>query len=270
MEKKTDSWFMPVATAVAVVAAIALAFIGSGALGGTEVSDAAGGTLSSDATPLAPASTAFSIWSVIYVGLALYAVYQILPAQRASTRHAKLRPWAALSALLNAGWLAVVQADSIWGSAIVIVVLLLVLLWILVILRSDESSTMVDTVITDGTFGLYLGWVTVAAASNIAALVASTDLEEFIEQDWAAIGILIIVAAAGIGLALYTRGRITPALAISWGLAWVAVGRTSGEFESQSLVWAAAIAAALVLISAIAVRIGNERKANQTGVRRRR
>ena len=84
MEKKTNSWFMPITTAVAVVVAIGLAFIGSGALGGTAVSDAAGGALLADATPLAPASTAFSIWSVIYVGLAVYAVYQLLPAQRDS------------------------------------------------------------------------------------------------------------------------------------------------------------------------------------------
>ena len=263
MDNKTNSWFMPITTAVAVVVAIGLAFIGSGALGGTAVSDAAGGALSADATPLAPASTAFSIWSVIYVGLAVYAVYQLLPAQRDSKRHARLRPWAALSALLNAGWLAVVQADSVGGSTIVIAVLLLVLLWILVILRSEKPSSIPDMVITYGTFGLYLGWVTVATTSNIAAFLASTDLEEFIEQTWVAIIILGIVAAAGISLALYSRGRIAPALAISWGLAWVAVGRTEGEFESQPLVWTAAIAAAMVLVSTIAIRANAERETAQ-------
>lgn len=152
------------------------------------------------------------------------------------------------------------QADSVGGSTIVIAVLLLVLLWILVILRSDKPSSITDMVITDGTFGLYLGWVTVATTSNIAAFLASTDLEEFIEQDGVTIGILGIVEAAGIGLAPYTRGRIAPALAISWGLAWVAVGRTEGDFESQTLVWSAAIASALVLVTATAARFSAERR----------
>lgn len=43
MEKQKDSWFIPIATLIAVGAAIVLAFIGSGELGGTEVDEAAGG-----------------------------------------------------------------------------------------------------------------------------------------------------------------------------------------------------------------------------------
>src|SRR5690625_7351023 len=124
MEHKVNSWFMPIVTIVAVVVAVVLAFVGSGALGGTPVSEAAGGALSADATPFAPGGPAFSIWSVIYLGLAAYAVYQLLPKQRASTRHARLRPWACASVLFNSAWTGVVQLDSLWGSGGVNVVVL--------------------------------------------------------------------------------------------------------------------------------------------------
>ncbi len=265
MEQRVNSWFMPIVTVVAVLAAIVLAFIGSGAMGGTEVSEAAGGALSADATPFAPDGPAFSIWSVIYAGLVLYTIYQLLPKQRASARHARLRPWAALSALLNAAWLGVVQLDSIWGSVIVIVILLLVLIRILLILLSGKPSTNTDRIITDGTFGLYLGWVTVATVANTAALIADvTGIDTFTGWEWAAVAVIAVVAAIGIGLEIFNQGRIAPALSISWGLAWIAVGRTSGEFESPILVWAAGIAAALVLITAIWTRITVERRSAKT------
>lgn len=260
MEQKVNAWFMPVVTILAVVGAIALAFLGSGALGGTPVNEAAGGALDADATPFAPDGPAFSIWSVIYLGLALYAVYQLLPRQRASVRHADLRPWAVLSALLNAAWIGVVQAGSVWGSVLVILALLVVLIRIIMILRKTRPATKTDAIFTDGTFGLYLGWVCVATTANIAALVATTGLETFPGWQWVAVAVIGLVMAIGLGLAVYTRGRIAPALAISWGLVWVAVARTSGQFESPSIVWAAAIAAAVVLVGTIGLRIAAERQ----------
>ena len=118
-----------------------------------------------------------------------------------------------------------------------IVVLLVVLIRILFILRTDEPSTKTDMLVTDGTYGLYLGWVTVATTSNIAAAIAdATGLDTFDGWEWAAAGILAVVAAIGLGLGVYTRGRIAPALSITWGLIWVAIGRTSGDFESLTLV----------------------------------
>ena len=49
-------------------------------------------------------------------------------------------------------------------------------------------------------------------------------------------------------------GGASPALATSWGLAWIAVARTGGRFDSDTLVWTAAAAAAVVLLVAVARR----------------
>lgn len=246
---------MPIATVVAVIAAIIVSFIGSGALGGTPVSEAADGALSADATPFAPDGPAFSIWSVIYLGLIVYAIYQMLPAPRKSVRQAALRPWAALSALLNAVWILVVQADSVLGSVAVIVVLLAVLIRVFLILLKMAPSSRVDMLVTDGTFGLYLGWVCVATTANTAAFVATLGLDTFPGWEWVAVGVIAAVVAIAIFVTGFSQGRIAPGLAIAWGLAWIAVARTTGEFASTILVWAAGLAAAAVLLSAITIRV---------------
>ena len=59
--------------------------VGLGVLG-TAVEDSSEGALAADATLLAPAGPAFSIWSLVYVGLAAYTIWQWLPGPATSPR----------------------------------------------------------------------------------------------------------------------------------------------------------------------------------------
>ena len=70
---------------VAEIGCILGTLVGVGVLG-TRVEESSGGALAADATLLAPASPAFSIWSVIYGGLAAYTIWQWLPANTANIR----------------------------------------------------------------------------------------------------------------------------------------------------------------------------------------
>ena len=109
-----------VVVAVSVAAAIVLAFIGSGALGGTAIQDAAGGALSSEATVLGPSGPAFSIWSVIYAGLAGYTIWQALPSQAGGELHRRIGYGVAVSAALNALWIGSVQWGQVFLSLVII------------------------------------------------------------------------------------------------------------------------------------------------------
>lgn len=245
----------PLLTAGAMVIAIAGAFLGSGAVVGTPVQDAADGWLSADGTILAPGSGAFSIWSVIYLGLMLYAVVQFLPSRRNDVLHRKLRGWAAASGLLNALWLGVVQLGLLGLSVVVIAALLAVLCVVLSILRSNPEANLLDKIAVGGTFGLYLGWVSVATVANVSALLASSGFTAFgLPVPVIAGVVLLIVAAIGVANAIYSRGRLGPGLALAWGLAWITVGRTDGGLESAPVAVTAAIAAAIVLVAVVAVR----------------
>lgn len=237
--------------------AIVAAFIGSGAAGGTPIQDAAGGWLDADSTLIAPARSAFGIWSVIYTGMLAYAIYQVLPGQRTSARHRRIGYAVAASLVLNAVWIGVVQLDLLWASLPVIVVLLAVLAWLFVQLRRMPPSGVVDAIVTDGSIGLYLGWVVVATAANATAVLQAAGFDGWglAPEAWA-IAVIVAAAAVGVGLAWWGRGRIAPALSLSWGLAWVAVGRLTDEPESAATGIAAAIAAAVVIVVTLVVRIG--------------
>ena len=64
----------------------------------------------------------------------------------------------------------------------------------------------------------------------------------------------IIAGVVGVILAVGLGGRLAPAIALSWGLAWVAVARVSDSPESTVVAGTAAIAAVITLGSAVAVR----------------
>jgi hypothetical protein len=250
-----------VVVVVGAVLAIVLAAFGSGAFGGTSVSGASGGALSADATPIAPATTAFSIWSVIYAGLVAYAVYQALPGQRAVDRHRRLGYWVAASMLLNAAWLfAAVQLGQVWLSVVVIVALLAVLVRIFLLVVRTPTRSRVDAVVTDGTMGLYLGWVSVATAANIAAALVESGFGGFGLPSgvWSTV-VLAVAGLSGVAVAVAGRGRIAPMLSLVWGLAWVAVGRFSGQPLDVAAGVTALVAAVVVLVAVVVLRVRAER-----------
>ncbi len=253
-------WAMPIITLIVTAFAIFTAFLGSGAIGGTPIAEAAGGSLSADATPLAPAGAAFGIWSVIYAGLAGYAIWQLFPAAKRSPRQKHLRPWALLSVILNAVWIWTVQFDQLWASVLVITVLLAVLIRIMYILGEPRAGGWPDLILTEATFGLYFGWVLVATFANIFAFLADAGLDIFTDIP-VGVGGIVLAGLIGVVTAIVDGGRIAPALATSWGLAWIAVGRTTGGYESQLLVVIAAAASAIVLLTAL-IAWALRRKAN--------
>lgn len=217
------------------------AFIGSGRLGGTPIEQASGGWFASDATPVAPAGPAFAIWSLVYLGLACLAVWQL---RSDSPRLARVRPHIALGALLNLAWIGAVQLGWIVLSLPLILAILAVLFTALLRLR-DAPGGRWEAIVLDGVLGVYLGWVTVAAVANATALAWSFGYrgEPLGESGYAIAAVLVaLLLALATSLAF---ARIAPALASVWALAWIAVARAGTD---PAIAWAAA-AAGLVLLA---------------------
>ncbi len=235
-----------VVTASAVFMVVGTLF-GIGVIG-TRVEESAGGSLSATATLLAPAVRAFSIWSVIYAGLIAYVVWQWLPSQTASPRARRIGWLAAASMVLNGVWLLVTQVGQLWLSVVVIVALAVVLGLLMQRLGRPRNTGAVEKLVVDGTFGLYLGWVSVATAANITATLVASGVNPPLEiaELWA-VGVLAVAAGIGVLLARVLDARLGVALAMGWGLAWIAVGRLAGEPASPLAGAAAAVAAAVVL-----------------------
>ncbi|HRA44919.1 MAG TPA: tryptophan-rich sensory protein [Phycicoccus sp.] len=225
---------------------------------GTRVEESSGGALAADATLLAPATPAFSIWSVIYLGLAAYTIWQWLPANATSPR-ARATGWLiAVSMLLNAGWLLVTQQGWIWASVVIIVALALTLGVILARLTAippAPTGRTIQRVIVDGTMGLYLGWVAVATCANITAALVATDVE-LAAPGADIVAVIVLAVAAGLGVLFARRlgGRYAVAAAMAWGLVWIAVGRTTDAPVSRLVTIGAVTAAVIVVLGAAAAR----------------
>ncbi|MBN9187182.1 MAG: tryptophan-rich sensory protein [Microbacterium sp.] len=237
--------------AVVVGTAIALvgAFLGSGAAGGTPVQDAADGAFASDATLLAPAGPAFAIWSVIYLGLVGYAVYQALPGQASRTLH-RSAGW----------WILVVQAGLVGLSLAVIAILLVVLVIVAAVLRLHPSEGWADTVLVHGTMGQYLGWVTIATVANVTALLVRAGFSGLgLSPDAWGVAVLVVAGLISVALAVWNRGRLTPALATAWGVFWIGVARSTGDPASGTVAVTAYVVAAVILVAAVVVRVATVR-----------
>lgn len=229
--------------------------VGVGVLG-TEVNRTSGGALSADATLLAPAGPAFSIWSVVYAGLAAYTLWQWLPSRTADPRVRATGWLAAASMVLNAAWLLVTQQGWIWGSVVVIVALLATLVELVRRLTRVRPRDLVERVVLDGTFGLYLGWVSVATCANVFAAATDSGAEP---GPAVAVAVLVLVAVVAVVYARRLGARLAVAAAIAWGLGWVAYGRLADSPASTTTAYAALLAALVAVLAPLVVRARDDR-----------
>lgn len=253
----------------AVVFMIIAAMVGTGLFGGTNVRDLQGGALDADATVLAPAVPAFSIWSLVYLLMIAYAVWQALPGQRERVRQRRAGWWIALTAVLNGCWLLAAQFLNLVATVVAIVLLLAALGWTLHLLVQSPPEGWVDRIMMDATVGIHLGWVTLATVANVTAFLAAdvvSPLDERTQAVWGVV-VLIVVAAIGVAIAWFTRtaearGRFAPPLAMAWGLVWIGVARLTGEPHTEAVAITAFIVALVVLAAPLALGRRRARRAH--------
>src|SRR5688500_8301187 len=73
-------------------------------------------------TVLTPAGYAFSIWTLIYIGLVAFSLYQLMPKNLARFR--SVRSLYVMSCALNCAWIYFWHHDQIWVCLILILTLL--------------------------------------------------------------------------------------------------------------------------------------------------
>lgn len=243
----------PLARKITVTASYVICLLGSmigvGVFGGTPIEQAAGGLLSTDATLMAPGTGAFAIWSVVYAGLGAYTVWQWWDDDRR-----RIGRLVASSMLLNAAWILVIQAGWVWLSVAVIVALLGVLATVFRRLVARRPASTLESVIADGTMGLYLGWVSVATAANVAAALVGSGFDGFGRPELWAVAVLAVAAGIGVALAVTGRGRLAVAASLVWGLAWIAAERATGTLTSTTTALAAFAAAVAILVATVGIR----------------
>lgn len=189
-------------------------------------------------TLITPAGYAFSIWSIIFLGLFAFAIYQALPSQQTNPRFRAVGWWVVLNMLCNAIWSPLFNNERIGVALIVILVMLFSVAIIeqrllmrprVPVVAPDLDATLpespapvVETWLTRIPFSIYFGWLTVATILNIAVYLKATEFEllNTSEETWA-IGVLIVGLV--VGAWLFNRYRsVAYILVFAW--AYVAIG----------------------------------------------
>ncbi|MBL8968880.1 MAG: hypothetical protein JNG85_17890 [Spirochaetaceae bacterium] len=251
--------FLAVVTANALANALPLNGVGTGTL--------------SDEIPnlFVPAGPTFSIWGLIYLLLAGYAVAVI--AETFGRRNGaawKRRDglFFIVNAAANVAWIFAWH----WRQVPLSLGLMLVILGTLIALEERIAPRLAagGTLAASGGGGrprlrrfflsvpirVYLGWILVATIANVTAVL--------VKLDWKGFGLYpaiwtILVIAAGLALALfYALGRraVATPLVVVWAYAGIVIKRTGIDSAESAPVWiAAAVAAGLILLAIAAKRL---------------
>jgi len=208
----------------------------SGALGGIET----GAVSDKYPTRVTPAGYAFAIWSLIYLGIVAFSIYQA--SLKNLERFRSLRTVYILSCASNCAWLYFWHQEAILVSVAVIFLLLGTLAFLNVKLRTTE--TLNDFWLAKFPFGIYFGWVTAAAIVN--ATIALVYLKVQVSDSVAVMlgaGLVLIATILGI-IIRFKLNNVFYSLAIAWALTAIAV-KQSGQ---TLIVASAAVSVNILLI----------------------
>lgn len=211
-----------------------------------------------------PAGYTFSIWSVIYLALLLFTLYELgLFRGKGPANEALLSKAAvlfAVSSAANVAWLFCWH----YGAIALSVVVMLLLLVSLILMRSaaaENVKTARERIFVQIPFSLYFGWITVATVANITALL--------VHLGWNGFGIaapvwtvLILAVAAIIGTLTTLRFRDPAyALVLIWAYTGILVNHVSPSGHAGAypgVIWTA-IACMALFAAAAAVSLARRK-----------
>lgn len=171
-------------------------------------------------TIITPPSITFSIWSVIYLSLLCFIIYQITRLYKNELYLVeKTGIWYFTSTLLNVVWLFVWHYEKIILSTVVMVLLFLNLIMLYKRIGIGEISVpTLDKIFMFFPFSIYTGWISIATVLNISVLLVYLNWNAFgIPHDWW--GFIVISFVTCIGLAVViTKNDIFFGLTYLWAL----------------------------------------------------
>ena len=196
-----------------------------------------------------PAGYAFAIWGLIYLLLIAFVVHQwiALFRKKEDTHLRKIGLRFTMANLANGFWVIAWLNLYIGFSAILMLILLISLIGITLKLRLElgEAPKRIIALVW-WPITIYLGWIIVAAVTNITVLLVSQgwDGGSISPETWTIV--MIAIATLIYSLLIYFRNMREAALVGIWALIAIAVKQWD---EQPQIAWAALIASAVLLIA---------------------
>jgi hypothetical protein len=193
-------------------------------------------------TLITPEGITFSIWGVIYSLMLLLSIFHIVKATKANENDfsnidvRRMGWWLVLNNLAAVCWLFAWINEFIAASVLIMIIQLVALITLNQRLRIyDQSRTAASKFFTQLPLGIYLGWISVATAANIASWFEFIGLNEgtISEIVWAQllIGLLVLLAV----IVMVRRKNIFFGLVIIWALYGIALKRRNVNADEYSI-----------------------------------
>jgi len=190
-------------------------------------------------TILTPAGYAFSIWSLIYLGLIAFSVFQLLPSSFGQFR--PIRSLYILTCVFNCAWIYFFHHDQI-GVCLAIILMLWGTL-LLITIKLTGCATFAETWLVQAPFGIYFGWVTAAAVVNFMVFLRYLEMPAASSSP---VGLVLILVAAACAVVVRVKlWNFFYPLAIAWALTAIAV-KQSGD---TAIVGSAALGVVICLVT---------------------
>ena len=195
-------------------------------------------------TLLTPAGYAFSIWGLIFLGLVVYAGWQLLPAQRHLTLPDAVARPLTLAAAGTGAWVLLFAHEQI-GLSVLVMLLILGSLAVAYGRAREQVRAGAAPHWVSIPLALFLGWISVATVINLTLGLRELtgplgpDMEVYL-----AYILLAVVVGLALGLSRAFQERTFP-LVFAWALAGIWLARMR---DTPTLGWAALAAAGLVLV----------------------
>jgi hypothetical protein len=205
-----------------------------------------------------PANLTFAIWGLIYVLLAIFVVYQLIPSVKRDTQKVyfvqRIGPLFFISCLSNIGWIYAWHYEMVALSLVLMLILFGSLLAIYLRLNIGKSEApKAEKYLVHLPFSVYLGWITIATIANATALLVNINWNAWGlgEQFWA-VAVIIVGIAIALSI-LFTRKDIFYCLVVDWALLGILLKRLSATtVPEQSVVVVTIVGLALITGGAIA------------------
>lgn len=195
------------------------ALAGSGALSGESI----GVIANRYPSYFLPANYTFGIWSLIYLWLAAFAVYQVLPAQRSSPALARLHMGWVVNGALNVAWIVSFSFERFGSALLMMVGLLINLVWIVERVEWHRGELSAgDRWFVAYPFALYLAWISVAVISNTFQYLTYLGAGDLLlgGMAWSAV---MMAVATGLGILMVVyRGNWFFPVVFTW--AFIGIG----------------------------------------------
>ena len=196
-------------------------------------------------TLITPSGWAFAIWGPLFLGSAVFAVWQALPGQR-ENRLLNRIAWPAAIALAAQGvWATYTQFNNLTAiSAVIILVSLVGLLICLRALTQQDKLTSGERWFAALVLSALAAWLTAASIVNISATLAYYGVGGDFAYPMAA-AVMVVIGGVIAALAVAgSRGNPWYALVFSWAL--LAIYYRGGQ-EAETIAIACVIAGSMVL-----------------------